>query len=54
MKESTFGNETFGICSQVYISSLQFLQIRHTEIKHNRTRAKHVDSCDSHELRYWI
>lgn len=54
MKRLTYGKETFGICSQVYISSLQFLQIPHTEMKHNRTRAEHVDSLDSQELRYWI
>lgn len=52
MKRLTSGNETFGICSQVYISSLQFLQIPHTEMKHNRTRAEHTDSWDSQELRY--
>ena len=38
MKRLTSGNDTFGICSQVYISSLEFLQIPHTEMKHNRTR----------------
>jgi len=36
---------------QFYICSLQFLQIAHTEMKHKRTRAEHIDSWHCQQLR---